>query len=193
MLRRARLARRSLAVTATLSLVLACAPAAWAHTEPAVSADSHPGQIKLHVDATDTAHRVFSIREEIPVKAGPLRLYYPQWLPGNHAPRGPIDLIGGLRFSANGQPLPWRRDSLDVYSFLVDVPEGATTLLAEFQYLTPMDREQGRVVMTPQIIGLQWNAVLLYPAGYDASRIMIAPSVTLNSALRPGKSNFANA
>ena len=57
MLRRARLARRSLAVTATLSLVLACAPAAWAHTEPAVSADSHPGQIKLHVDATDTAHR----------------------------------------------------------------------------------------------------------------------------------------
>ena len=180
MLRRARLASALLLALATAT------PLARAHAEPAVSADAYPGQIKLHVDATDTAHRVFSIREEIPVKPGPLRLYYPQWLPGNHAPRGPIDLIGGLRFSANGQSLPWRRDPLDVYSFLVEVPAGASTLVAEFQYLTPMDREQGRVVMTPEIIGLQWNAALLYPAGYDAGKIMFAPSVQIPNGWRDG-------
>jgi predicted metalloprotease with PDZ domain len=170
--RRARLA-------AALSLALAFAPAAFAPGAVPVSSQPYPGEIKLHVDATDVAHRVFSIREEIPVAAGPLRLYYPQWLPGNHGPRGPVDLIGGLHFTAAGKSLPWRRDPLDVYSFLVDVPEGAGTLVAEFQFLSPIDPVQGRIVMTPEIVGLQWNTVVLYPAGYDASRIMFSPSVQI--------------
>jgi predicted metalloprotease with PDZ domain len=167
-------------------IALALAPAlAFAQAQP-VSDAAYPGQLKLHVDATDIAHRVFSIREEIPVQAGPLRLYYPQWLPGNHGPRGPVDLVGGLRFSANGTSLPWRRDPLDVYSFWVDVPAGASKLVAEFQYLSPMDTVQGRVVMTPEIIGLQWNAVVLYPAGYDASKITVAPSVEIPNGWRAG-------
>jgi predicted metalloprotease with PDZ domain len=167
-------------------IALALAPAlAFAQAQP-VSDAAYPGQIKLHVDATDIAHRVFSIREEIPVQAGPLRLYYPQWLPGNHGPRGPVDLVGGLRFSANGTSLPWRRDPLDMYSFWVDVPAGASKLVAEFQYLSPMDTVQGRVVMTPEIIGLQWNAVVLYPAGYDASKITVAPSVEIPNGWRAG-------
>ena len=170
-----------------LLLALATAHAAFAHAPAPLSADAYPGQIKLHVDATDFAHRVFSVREEIPVKAGPLRLYYPQWLPGNHGPRGPVDMIGGLRFSANGTSLPWRRDPLDMYSFLVEVPEGASMLTAEFQFLSPTDRAQGgRVVMTPEIIGLQWNTVVLYPAGYDASKISIAPSVDIPNGWRAG-------
>ena len=144
-----------------------------------VSGTAYPGTLQLAVDATDIAHRVYSIREQIPVQAGPLRLYYPQWLPGNHGPRGPVDLIGGLRFSVEGKFLPWRRDPLDVYSFLVDVPAGAHTLTAEFQYLTPIESTQGRVVVTPEILGIQWNAVLLYPAGYAASDIRVAPSVQL--------------
>ncbi len=152
-----------------------------AQSSQAISDAAYPGgELKLHVDATDIAHRIFRVHEEIPVaSAGPLRLYYPQWLPGNHGPRGPIDEIGGLMFSANGQPLAWKRDPLDVYSFLVDVPQGAKTITAEFQHLSPLDASQGRVVVTPEIIGLQWNAVSLYPAGYAASKIMIRPSVTL--------------
>jgi predicted metalloprotease with PDZ domain len=179
MLRRARLA---------VVLALALAPVAFAQAQASLplSGEAYPGQIKLHVDATDFAHRVFSMREEIPVKAGPLRLYYPQWLPGNHGPRGPVDLIGGLHFTANGKSLPWRRDPLDVYSFLVDVPEGANTLLAEFQYLSPTDTAQGRVVMTPEIIGLQWNAVVLYPAGFAANKIMVAPSVEIPNGWHAG-------
>lgn len=167
---------------ATLAAALALAfavPAALAHSEPTVSAEPYSGTLKLHVDATDLAHRVFAVREEIPVKPGPLRLYFPQWLPGGHGPYGPVQLMGGLQFSVAGKSLPWRRDPLDVYSFLIDVPAGADTLLAQFQYLTPMDPAQGRVVMTSEIVGLQWNAVLLYPAGYDASRISVEPSLTI--------------
>lgn len=174
-----------LAMSCAAALVGASASAAQMQpardTLPSIADTPYPGgELKLHVDATDIAHRIFKVHEEIPVaSAGPIRLYYPQWLPGNHGPRGPVDQLGGLTFTANGQQLPWKRDPLDVYSFLVDVPQGASTLIAEFQHLSPLDVSQGRVVVTPEIIGLQWNAVSLYPAGYAASRIMIRPSVTL--------------
>ena len=170
---------RRAALATTLGLALASAALAHAHEPVAISPGTYPGELKLRVDATDLAHRVFTVREEIPVTPGSLRLYYPQWLPGSHGPRGPVDQIGGLRFSVNGKALPWRRDPLDMYSFLVEIPAGADTLVAEFQHLSPIDSAQGRVVMTPEIVGLQWNAVLLYPAGYDAGRITIVPSVVL--------------
>jgi predicted metalloprotease with PDZ domain len=170
------------ALAAALSLALsgaAFAPVTLAQATPPLSTEAYPGSIALSVDATDIAHRVFKVHEQIPVKPGTLRLYYPQWLPGNHGPRGPIDLLAGLRFEAGGKFLPWRRDPLDMYSFLVDVPEGASTLDADFDFLSPMDSAQGRVVLTPELLGIQWNTVLLYPAGYDASKITFAPSVDL--------------
>ena len=57
----------------------------------------------------------------IPVQAGPLTLLYPQWLPGNHAPRGELDKLAGLTFQAGGRVLPWTRDPADVYAFHLDV------------------------------------------------------------------------
>jgi predicted metalloprotease with PDZ domain len=170
-----------------LACALALAASAVAAQAPVpVGTQDFPGRIRLAVDATDTAHRVFKVREEIPVQAVPLRLYYPQWLPGNPGPRGPIDLLAGLRFSVDGHYLAWRRDPLDVYSFLVDVPEGATTLIAEFDYLTTFESSQGRIVVTPEMLGIQWNAVVLYPAGFAADRIRVAPSVQLPEGWRAG-------
>src|SRR4029453_10835393 len=118
---------------------------------------AYPGTLKLVVDAVDVDHRVFRVREDIPVTPGPLTLLYPQWLPGNHAPRGPIDKLAGLAFSAAGKPVAWTRDPVDVYAFHLDVPQGATTLLAEFQFFSPQASGQGRVVMPPEMLDLQWN------------------------------------
>ena len=162
-----------------LSIALAFAAPVAAHDAPTLVDGPYPGTITLAVDATDLSRRIFGVRQEIPVQPGPLRLHYPQWLPGNHGPRGPIDEIGGLRFSANGQAVPWRRDPLDMYSFLVEVPAGASTLVAEFQHLSPIGNAPGRVVVTPEIVGLQWNAVTLYPAGYRADKIPVQASVKL--------------
>ena len=136
-----------------------------------------PGTIQLQVDATDLSQRVFKIRETVPVAAGPLTLLYPQWLPGNHSDSGPIDKLAGLTITANGQKLKWTRDPLNVYAFHVQVPDGVTSLAVEYQYLTPTDTSQGRVVMTPNMLNLQWNAVVLYPAGHYARRIDYAASV----------------
>ena len=148
---------------------------------PAPADTEYPGTLKLAVDATDLDHRVFRVREEIPVAAGPLTLLYPQWLPGNHGPRGPVDKLAGLTITAGGKTLTWSRDTSDVYAFHVDVPQGVTTLDVEFQFLSPQDSAQGRVVMTPDMLNLQWNVVVLYPAGHYASRINVAPSAKLPS------------
>ena len=77
---------------------------------PAARDIAYPGTIELTVDATDVARGVFRIREQIPVAgAGRLYLLYPQWLPGNHGPSGPINSLAGLRITANGRPVEWRR------------------------------------------------------------------------------------
>jgi predicted metalloprotease with PDZ domain len=117
--------------------------------------------------------------ETIPVRPGPLTLLYPQWLPGNHAPRGPINSLAGLRITAGGRPVAWRRDPRDVYAFHVDVPAGARELRLEFQHLSPTDRNQGRVTMTPVMLNLQWEKMSLYPAGYYTRGIPIEASVTI--------------
>lgn len=159
---------------------LALAASAMAKTSSApVGDEPYPGTLVLSVDATDIARRIFTVHQEIPVVAGELRLYYPKWLPGGHDPGGPIEQIGGLVFTVDGKVLPWRRDPLDMYSFLVDVPVGASKLLVDFQFLSPLDSAQGRIVVTPEIIGLQWNTVALYPAGYRTRRIMVQPNVKL--------------
>ena len=87
-------------------------------------------------------------------------------MPGNHAPRGPIDGLGGLIINANGKRVEWTRDPVNVYAFQVQVPTGATHLDIDFQYAAPLTAAEGRINVTPEIVGLQWNAVVLYPAGY---------------------------
>jgi len=137
-----------------------------------------PTPIRLQVDVSDTQRRLFRVEETIPVQAGPLSLLYPEWLPGNHAPRGPIEALAGLRIEGGGQAIPWTRDPLDMYRFRLQVPEGVVELKVRFDYATPMVREQGRIVATPEMIGLQWNTVLLYPEG-AARALPVEPSVRL--------------
>lgn len=154
---------------AALALAFACA--AGAQVPPPQDVPYAPGPIAIEVDATNLAQRIIGVTQRIPVQPGPLTLLYPQWLPGNHAPRGPIEKIAGIAFEANGQKIPWKRDPLDVYAFHLDVPQGVSSITARFSYLTPTDPVQGRVVMTPSMLNLQWNAVALYPAGHNANRI----------------------
>jgi len=136
-----------------------------------ISEAAYPGTIRLEVDATDLGQRVFKVRQTVPVQAGLQRFHYPAWLPGNHSPTGQIEKLAGLVISGNGQRLDWVRDPLDVYTFNVQVPEGVNELRMDFQFLSPTDSAQGRTVMTPNMLNLQWNAMLLYPAGHAAHAI----------------------
>lgn len=146
---------------------------------------AYPGTITLDVDASDVGRGIFRVRERVPVaQAGPMTLLYPEWLPGKHAPRGAINLLSGIEIGAGGKPMTWRRDPVNVYAFHVDVPEGTRALDLTFQFVSPTQTNQGRIVATREMLNLQWEAVLLYPAGYYVSRIRVAPSVKLPEGWR---------
>jgi predicted metalloprotease with PDZ domain len=152
----------------------------------AIKDADYPGTLKVAVDATDTDHRIFRVRETIPAQPGPLTLLFPEWIPGHHSPTGPIDQFAGLVVTAGGKRIEWKRDQYNVYAFNVDVPAGASAVEVEFQTLTPQDPRQGRVVMTPDIVNVQWNQVALYPAGYRADRVQVEPSVKLPAGFQFG-------
>ncbi len=163
---------------AVLLLALAIAPWASAQTPPPQDVPQ-PGLLRIDVDATDIARRVFRVKATVPAKPGPLTLLYPQWIPGNHSPTGAIDKLAGLVVTANGKTIPWTRDQFDVYAFHVDVPEGASEVVAQFKFLSSQGGNQGRVVMTPEMLNLQWNSNSLYPAGVYARNIKAQASVKL--------------
>ncbi|MDQ2701639.1 MAG: hypothetical protein M3Y70_02245 [Pseudomonadota bacterium] len=137
-----------------------------------------PGTIKVEIDATNLDQRIFHVKQTIPVAAGDLTLLYPMWIPGGHTPRGSIDKVAGISFMANGKKLEWKRDTVEVAAFHVTVPAGVSEITAEFDFLSPTDRSQGRVVMTPNMLNLQFISTLLYPAGHYASQVTFDPIVT---------------
>lgn len=175
---------RGLIAPALAVLALAASPAAAQIVTPPIAAvqdRAYPGVIRHEVDITDTAHRVIRVRQQIPVAAGPLTLLYPKYLPGNHAASGPIQLMAGLQIGGNGARIAWTRDPLDPYAFHIEVPAGVQTLDVAFDWLTQPDNTIWRVVMTPEIVNLQFDKALLYPAGYLQSRISFETSVRLPS------------
>jgi predicted metalloprotease with PDZ domain len=138
------------------------------------------GTIRLEVDASDVYRRIWRVTEHIPVPGpGPMMLIYPKWLPGFHAPQAPIELFAGLEIFAGGEQLTWIRHPVTVNAFTIDVPDGVGEVEARFQFLSPTDPSQGRVIVTPDLLMLQWNTVLLYPARHFARQIQMEASITV--------------
>ncbi|KLD79984.1 M61 family metallopeptidase [Xanthomonas hyacinthi] len=171
--------RARLALALGVSLAFAGTAAAQTVRTPDVPAPQdtpYPGRIALQVDAGDVRQGIYRVLETIPVAPGRLTLQYPQWIPGDHSPSGPVAMLAGLTLTANGAPLAWRRDTFDVYTFHVDVPAGVSAIEASFQYLSP--RDDG-FEMTDKILQLEWNKLALSPAGHYTHGISVVPSVTL--------------
>jgi len=157
-------------------------PLALPHAIPAIPAPTeaaYPGVIRYEVDATDVERKIVRVRQTVPVTAGKLTLLYPKFLPGNHAATGPIQLISGVTVTGAGQRIEWLRDTIDPYAFHVEVPAGVSDIVVEFQWLTQPDNSTWRVVMTPEMLNLQWEKALLYPAGYHSTGITFQPSIKL--------------
>jgi predicted metalloprotease with PDZ domain len=171
---------------------LPAAPTAKTPSIPAARDVPYPGTIQITVDARDVTRGIFKVRQRVPV-AGPgdLVLLHPEWIPGGHNPRGEIRKVTGVTFTANGKPLEWVRDNLDVHAFHVKVPEGVQAVDADFQFVTATAGNQGRTVATPQMASIQWISTSLYPAGYYIRQIPVQASVivpdgwTVATALRP--------
>jgi len=171
-----------IATVMTLCIAGTSASAAWAETAgagiPPPKDTAYPGTIQIAVDASDTAQGIFRVHEVVPVHGRDLTLLYPQWIPGNHSPSGPIAMVAGLTITADGKAVSWKRDEYDVYAFHVSVPSGVSALSVDFQYLSGRSGFE-RIQMTGEMLSLEWNDVSLYPAGHYSRDITFAPSVTL--------------
>jgi len=145
----------------------------WAVTPPTVT---------LAVDATSAPRKIFHATLKIPATSGDLTLYYPKWIPGEHAPDGPVIDLAGLKFSAAGKILKWRRDLLDGFTLHVEVPAGATEVNAELDFLSPATFEGGFSAgssATDKLAIISWNQVLLYPKGWKSDDINYSASLKL--------------
>jgi len=137
----------------------------------------YAGTIALSVDLSNVNGRMLNVHETIPVTPGEMTLLYPEWLPGTHSPSNPVGNMAGLVLMANGKRISWVRDRVNMWAFHVDIPKGATSLEATFQYLAPVKPQDGRI--SNKFADLTWNSVLLYPAGYYVRRILFAPELLL--------------
>ena len=100
-----------------------------------VHAQTKAGPIRLVVDASQAAQKILHTHLEIPVSPGPMTLYYPEWIPGEHMPDGPIIEVAGLKFSGAGKTIPWRRDLVEMFSIHLTIPAGVTSLIVDFDFL----------------------------------------------------------
>ncbi len=164
----------------TFALAAPVTPVPQSPPLPAPQDRPYPGVIELKVDATDVNQHIVRIEEAIPVPPGaPLILLYPRWLPGNHAPSGPLPSLAGLTVTAEGKLVTWRRDAVDMGAFHIDAPAGARTVEVQFQFLSPLSPQDGRVVMTPNMVEVEWRPDVLFPAGYYQRDIPVHAAVKL--------------
>jgi predicted metalloprotease with PDZ domain len=145
----------------------------WSATTPDVT---------LSVDATSAPRKIFHATLKIPASPGELTLYYPKWIPGEHAPDGPIVDLAGLKFFAGGKTLKWRRDTLDGFTIHVEVPSGVNEIEGELDFLSPATFEGGFSAgssATDKLAIISWNQVLLYPKGYKSDDINYTASLKI--------------
>ncbi len=138
--------------------------------------------VTLFVDATSAPRKIFHAKLKIPASAGDFILYYPKWIPGEHAPDGPVIDLAGLKFTASGKTLKWRRDLLDGFTLHVEVPAGETEVNAELDFLSPATFEGGFSAgssATDKMAVISWNQVLLYPKGFKSDDLTYVASLKL--------------
>jgi predicted metalloprotease with PDZ domain len=161
-----------------VSAVLSMALAAAVGSSVAV-AQSAP--ITLSVDLTDAPRKILQATEVMPVTAGPLTVVYPKWIPGEHEPTGPIENMAGFFITANGQPVKWERDKVEMFAYHLTVPQGVTQLQIKIDFLataSPTGFSAGAST-SENLALLSWNELLVYPDATNASDVMFTPSVVV--------------
>src|ERR1700730_10335291 len=144
-------------------------------------AGAQTAPITLSVDLTDAPRKILHAVEVMPVTSGPLTVVYPKWIPGEHGPTGPIENMAGFFITANGHPVKWERDKVDMFAYHLTVPQGATQLEMKIDFLasSALSGFSAGGSTSENLALLSWNTLLVYPADTDASQVMFTPSVKL--------------
>lgn len=168
---------RSISLSATLVVSL-CTLTACAQQR----ADS-----SLHIDATDLPRLLLNATQTIPLdssqRGSDLVLWYPKWVPGSHAPGGPVHNIAGFSITdQDGNEVKWSRTPGEVYRFIAHVPNSATELNIDFRYITNQStaNSHGLDSYGADAIGLiSPNTVIVYPEGVSDGEWTVETSFSL--------------
>src|SRR5439155_12544927 len=131
----------------------------------AVTPSAFAAPMTLRVDATEAPRKIYHAELNIPATPGPMTLFYPKWIPGEHAPTGPITDLSGLKISSAGQNLQWKRDPVELFAFHLTVPPGADSIDVKLDFLSTPDAGgfSSGASATSELAMLSWNLLLLYP------------------------------
>lgn len=88
--------------------------------------------IVLDVDARQAGRGLYFATEQFTAKPGMLALQYPNWMPGAHSPTGSQAGVLKFKILADGKPLAWTRDLVDMSTVRADVPESARQIRVEY-------------------------------------------------------------
>ena len=143
---------------------------------------------RISVDATDSIRRLYHVKMSMPVKAGPLTLLYPQWIPGEHGPTGPVTDLVNLSITANGARIPWQRDLADMFAILVTVPAGVSAIDIALDYIAAPDSSgfSSGASTTDKLAVLSWNQMLLYPKGTPSDQLNYQADLKVPAGWRYG-------
>ncbi len=90
----------------------------------------------------------------------------PSGSPANTGPTAPSPISPASNSKPTAKTIPWQRDTLDAFTFHLDIPAGATHLDASYDIIEP----EG-VSATDKLMVLEWNEAILYPAGTPAAQL----------------------
>lgn len=144
---------------------------------------SYSTTLTLSVDATDISRKLIHTKIEIPVQAGKVGLYYPDWAPGIHGPRNPLQNLGEVSFTTtDGETVEWQRDPLHVHRFIVEVPRGVRQIVAHTTYIASQPSVNSRGVDSygNSLVGIiNWNTLVLYPDNQPVQELLVEADLIL--------------
>ena len=146
--------------------------------------------ILLRLDATEAPRKIYHAELTIPASPGPMTLFYPKWIPGEHAPTGPITDLAGLRMTSGDQTVTWKRDSVEMFAFHITVPPRASSVDVKLDFLSTPEPAgfTSAASATSELAILSWNQMILYPRGQASDELEVSAQVRL-----PDEWNFGTA
>ena len=146
-------------------------------------------EMVVSIDATELPRRLLHSETALDLPAGRTSLVYVKWVPGIHAPGGPIQNVAGFSVHDDaGSEVPWVRDWSDPYRFFVDAPKPGRYVVS-LTYITNQPSTNSKSIDSygyPDQGVINMNTVTVYPEGEAISAIEVQANVVLPETWRYG-------
>lgn len=136
------------------------------------------------------SHQTIPLDSSVPQTHGKLALWYPKWVPGAHAPGGPVGNVAGILITdQNQRHLDWHRTPGEVYRIEVMPRSDTTQLHIHLRYITnqPTTGSFGCDSFGSESLGvISPNTVLMCLEGNDIDQTRIVSTLILPDSWQCG-------